>query len=119
MKVQDILQCMSQAELEEVRTLVTKPDRLLFAGMASGDYVENKVYPHLGHIAKSRLMRLLSEDNYIPTPNVNLWFHNASEGERAHMANKLAKHGYPLEGKHAHHEIYNRAYEDGRASLCD
>jgi hypothetical protein len=55
---------------------------------------------------------------YLPVnpTDVDHWYDDAEDGEREHMANKLAKHGYPRRGKWHHayslSEIMERLRKD-------
>ena len=79
------------------------------AGNGSGLYFEKVIYPHMGKIAKDKAAELLRRDGYLPYADVNAWYDNASDGEREHMANKLAKAGYPENGKHSEYGIQKAA----------
>ena len=83
------------------------------AGEGSDRFFENAVYCYMGKIAKDRAVDLLHHEGYIrrplPDTDVTSWYDNASEGEREHMANKLAKAGYPENGKHSEYGIQKAA----------
>jgi hypothetical protein len=57
---------------------------------------------------------------YLPTnpTDVDHWYDDATDGDREHMANKLAKHGYPHRGKWHHDyalsDIVARLLKDGK-----
>ena len=84
------------------------PNRL--AGNGSDRYFEQAIYPFMGKIAKDRAAELLRREGYLPVPGeVATWYDNASDGEREHMANKLAKAGHPRCGKHSEYGIQKAA----------
>jgi hypothetical protein len=47
--------------------------------------------------------------------SVDDWYEGASEGAREHMANKLAKSGYPSKGVHCAINVFERGYKAGHA----
>ena len=51
--------------------------------------------------------------------SVDEWYDEADGGERTHMANKLAKHGYPERGVHSRAAIEAATLSDviGEASI--
>ena len=118
-KVQDVYAAMSTMEMRKMKGLIGSQSTML-AGEGSDQYVAD-LFQSMGKIAKEELVRLLTHDQYISqvslfATNVEEWYEAATEGQREHMANKLAKHSYPLNGKHNHNNIYYTAYAAGRDS---
>lgn len=61
-----------------------------------------ELYRNMSDRDKKILASLFQNDGYLfirPMQGVQEWYDEASEGEREFMANKLAKHDYPRNGK--------------------
>ena len=100
------------AQIREAAELIkacARDPRETLAGTGSDRYFAQAIYPFMGKIAKDKAAELMRREAYLPYADVNAWYDNASDGEREHMANKLAKAGYPQNGKHSEYGIQKAA----------
>ena len=103
------------AQIAELIKANTPDPMKTLAGTGSDRYFANNIYPYMGKLSKDRAVELLTYEGYVsprrtlPGMDVNSWYNAATEGEREHMANKLAKAGYPENGKHSEYGIQKAA----------